>query len=178
MLIEGKHLDDIENSYMIVLENSDLPFCLSTLHNLSIYRENFSFIADEKEYYVWIFGLENSTEDLVTKPLYETLDIVNIFDRCLILEWKIMSEYFSVYGGYRLFSDKLIFGVDDTKHGEINREIFLNAFDWFSSNKTLRTIGSNCMSEVEGWFFRVFGLYSSETEELLRKLKSIGVSIF
>lgn len=178
MLIEGKHLDDIENSYLIVLENSELPSCLSTLHNLSIYRKNFSFKVDEKEYYVWIFGLEKSDDALVAKPLYESFDIVNDFGRCLIVEWKCPAEYFGVYGSNKIFSSIVLYGVDDTEHGEVYREVFLNAFDWFSDNKRLREIGIYCMSDVESWFFRVCGFYSSETEELLRLLNDSGIEIF
>ena len=177
MLIDGRFLDEIANSYLIVLENSELPSCLSRFHNLSIFTDNFSFKVDDKEYFAWIFGVDKSDEDCIIKPIYETIDIASSVGRCLVLEWKLFSERFEVYGLGDV-SSKVEFGVNASEFGECYREEFLNAFDWFYNDERFKDIGDYCMGLVSDWFYKSCGFTRKETEKLMESLFTSEIRIF
>lgn len=167
MWIEGKCHDDMNYSYLIVSENSKLPFELSILQERAIYSHNFSFKSDDSIYYAWIFALESATESIITEPLYKTVDRLTNNARCLILEWKYPTEYFGVYS---LGSDGVLHGADES-YGEIYREVFLNAFG-------KDVCADYCMKDVHSWFNKAFGLSESTTKCLISELDKKGVEVF
>ena len=119
-----------------------------------------------EQFYGYIYGFNDKDLGIYTSPLYNHLDIYEEFGRCLIIEWRVRQEVFTVYGVFPR-DKKVTYAVDDKPNFTANRELFLNSFNVYKDNKELHDIDMHCIIEICEWFFRVAGFYSDMTEELL-----------
>lgn len=171
-------LDDIETSILIMTQKEDLnPSLLSSL-NKAILTDKFSLVLDGEQFYGYVFCFNDKDLGIYTSPLYNHLDINKEFGRCLIIEWRVCQEIFSVYGVFPR-QTKVTYAIDDKPNFSVYREVFLNSFYIYENNKEFHNIGIHCIEDVGSWFFRVAGFYTNMTEEFIAYLyKSKLVNLF
>ena len=90
-------LDDIETSILIMTQKEDLNSSLLSSLDKAIFTDKFSLVLVGEQFYGYVFCFNDKDLGIYTSPLYNHLDINKEFGRCLIIEWRVCQEVFSVY---------------------------------------------------------------------------------